>query len=137
MAQKRMDESHGEPTPSSILGPFWSPNAPVRPLGGSIIQDPHDGQVTRMHGKVNDLATGKGVPGATVDIWQAFSNGKYDIEDRENQTDNNMRGKFETDQDGRYNLYCLRPTSYSIPADGKFASHFPSKARQGIITVKA
>ena len=71
-----------------------------------------------MHGKVTDLLTGKGIPNAVVDIWQASSNGKYDFQDPENQTDNNLRGKFRTDEKGEYHFYCLKPTAYSLPTDG-------------------
>ncbi|KAK6603317.1 Catechol 1,2-dioxygenase 3 [Botrytis cinerea] len=109
-----------DPTSSSILGPFWSPNAPFRPLGGSIIQDPvpAGGQTTLMHGTVTDLVTKKPIPNAVVDIWQASANGKYDFQDPENQTDNNLRGKFRTDENGQYHFYCLHPTAYSLPTDG-------------------
>ena len=72
-----------------------------------------------MHGKVIDLETGKGIPDAIVDIWEASSNGKYDFQDPENQVPNNLRGKFRTDKDGSYHYYCLRPTAYSLPTDGK------------------
>jgi protocatechuate 3,4-dioxygenase beta subunit len=119
IAHKLMTETKGDPTSSTILGPFWSPNAPFRELGGSIIQDPHNGHVALMHGKVSDLITGKGIPGAVVDIWQASSNGKYDFQDPENQSDNNLRGKFRADDKGEYHFYCLRPTAYSLPTDGK------------------
>lgn len=115
-----MTESGETPTSSSILGPFWSPNAPFRPLGGSIIQDPvpAGGQTTLMHGTVTDLVTKKPIPNAVVDIWQASANGKYDFQDPENQTDNNLRGKFRTDENGQYHFYCLHPTAYSLPTDG-------------------
>lgn len=115
-----MTESGETPTSSSILGPFWSPNAPFRPLGGSIIQDPvpAGGQVTLMHGTVTDLVTKKPIPNVIVDIWQASANGKYDFQDPENQTDNNLRGKFRTDENGQYHFYCLHPTAYSLPTDG-------------------
>jgi catechol 1,2-dioxygenase len=119
IAHKLMTESGNDPTSSSILGPFWSPNAPFRELGGSIIQDPAPhGHPSLMHGKVTDLLTGKGIPGAVVDIWEASSNGKYDFQDPENQSDNNLRGKFKTDANGEYHFYCLKPTAYSLPTDG-------------------
>jgi len=114
-----MTEGDLSPTSSSILGPFWSANAPFRELGGSIIQDPAPlGQPALMHGKVTDLVTGKGIPNAVFDIWQASANGKYDFQDPDNQTDNNLRGKFRTDANGEYNFYCLKPTAYSLPTDG-------------------
>jgi protocatechuate 3,4-dioxygenase beta subunit len=71
-----------------------------------------------MHGKVVDLETKKGIPNAVVDIWQASSNGKYDFQDPDNQSPNNLRGKFRTDENGDYYFYCLRPTAYSLPTDG-------------------
>ena len=119
IANKLVTEDGIDPTSSSILGPFWSPNAPFRELGGSIIQDPNpSGQPALMHGKVVDIVTGKGIPNAIVDIWQASANGKYDFQDPENQSDNNLRGKFRTDANGDYHFYMYKPTAYSLPTDG-------------------
>ena len=113
-----VDNPEYTPTSAAILGPFWSPNAPWRDLGASIIQDSHEGSVAYMHGIIRDLATHKPIPDVTFDIWQASSNGKYDFQDPSNQSDNNLRGKFKTDKNGEYRLYCLRPTAYSLPQDG-------------------
>jgi len=118
IAHKVMSETGTDPTSSSILGPFWSPNAPFRENGDSVIMSPHQGEVALMHGQVTDLVTKKGIPNAIFDFWQASSNGKYDFQDPENQLDNNLRGKFRTDKDGKYFFYCLRPTAYSLPTDG-------------------
>jgi len=120
IAHKIISESDMDPTSSSILGPFWSPNAPFRPLGGSIFQDgvPAGGRVTKMHGVIRDILTGAPIPNAVFDIWQASSNGKYDFQDPDNQTPNNLRGKFRADADGKYWFYCLHPTAYSLPRDG-------------------
>ncbi|KAK0641258.1 Intradiol ring-cleavage dioxygenase [Cercophora newfieldiana] len=120
IAHKVISEGDIDPTSSSILGPFWSPNAPFRELGGTIIQDgvPPKGRVTKMHGVIRDMTTGKPIPGAVFDIWQASANGKYDFQDPENQTPNNLRGKFRADEEGRYWFYCLHPTAYSLPQDG-------------------
>ncbi|EPE02988.1 catechol dioxygenase [Ophiostoma piceae UAMH 11346] len=109
-----------DPTSSSILGPFWSPHAPFRENGGSIIQDgvPPKGRVAKMHGVIRDMVTGKPIPGAVFDIWQASANGKYDFQDPDNQSPNNLRGKFRADENGVYTLYCLHPTAYSLPTDG-------------------
>ncbi|KIM97585.1 hypothetical protein OIDMADRAFT_169479 [Oidiodendron maius Zn] len=118
IAHKLVTEG-ADPTSSSILGPFWSPNAPFRELGESIIQDPAPhGHPALMHGKVTDLVSGKGIPNAVFDIWEASSNGKYDFQDPDNQSDNNLRGKFRTDANGDYHFYCLKPTAYSLPTDG-------------------
>jgi len=79
--------------------------------------------VCLMHGKVFDMHTKKGVGNAIVDLWQASSNGKYDFQDPDNQSPNNLRGKFRTDAEGNYSFYCLKPTAYSLPRDGKFFAH--------------
>jgi hypothetical protein len=119
IVHKHESESGATPTSSSILGPFWSPNSPFRELGESIVLSPHKGEVTLMHGKVFDIETKAGIPNAIVDIWQASSNGKYDFQDPDNQVPTNLRGKFRTDKEGNYRFYCLKPTSYSLPQDGK------------------
>jgi catechol 1,2-dioxygenase len=119
IAHKLVTDGVADPTSSSILGPFWSPHAPFRELGGTIIQDPAPGgHPALMHGKVTDMVTGKGIPGAVFDIWQASANGKYDFQDPENQTPNNLRGKFRCDENGEYHFYALKPTAYSLPTDG-------------------
>ncbi|KAJ4306023.1 hypothetical protein N0V88_000818 [Collariella sp. IMI 366227] len=120
IAHKVISETGMDPTSSSILGPFWSPNAPFRPLGGAIFQDgvPPNGRVTKMHGVIRDIITGQPIPNAVFDIWQASANGKYDFQDPDNQTPNNLRGKFRADEQGRYWFYCLHPTAYSLPRDG-------------------
>jgi len=124
IAHKHINESGEEPTSSSILGPFWSPNAPFRENGGTIIQDPHKGQAALMHGVITDLDTKKPIPGAVIDIWQASSNGKYDFQDPEGQTPNNLRGKFRCNEKGEYWFYCLKPTAYSLPTDGAAGALF-------------
>lgn len=110
------------PTSSTILGPFWSPETPFRDLGATVIQDmPPRAQVTFFHGVVRDVDTGVGIPGAVFDMWQASTNGKYDVFDPENQTRHNLRGKFRTNEKGEYWFYCLKPTEYAIDTSGPSA----------------
>lgn len=71
-----------------------------------------------MHGTIRDMVTGKPIPGAVLDIWQASANGKYDFQDPDNQSPNNLRGKYRAGDDGVYKLLCLHPTAYSLPRDG-------------------
>lgn len=70
-----------------------------------------------MHGRVLDFATQKPLAGATVEVWQASTNGLYEQQDPD-QVEFNLRGKFRTDEEGRYYFYCLRPTPYPVPDDG-------------------
>ncbi|KAM0477787.1 hypothetical protein ACHAPX_005552 [Trichoderma viride] len=106
------------PTSSAILGPFWRADAPIRENGTTItFNTPKDAIVAYMHGQVTSAETGKPLANATVDVWQASSNGLYEQQD-DDQIDCNLRGKFVTDAEGRYSFYCLRPTPYPIPFDG-------------------
>jgi catechol 1,2-dioxygenase len=70
-----------------------------------------------MHGQVLDSVTGAPVAGATIDTWEASTNGLYEQQDP-NQGDCNLRGRFTTDANGEYAFYCLKPTPYPIPFDG-------------------
>jgi catechol 1,2-dioxygenase len=106
------------PTASAILGPFFRKDTPHRKNGDSLVTGVKDGDITYMHGRVVDYITKKPVPGAVVEVWQASTNGLYEQQDAD-QIEHNLRGKFTTDEDGRYYFYCLRPTPYPVPDDGK------------------
>lgn len=118
IANKIVTQEGITPTSNVILGPFWSPNAPFRALGDTTIQDPNpDGKVTFMHGVLKDMETGKPIEGAVLDLWQASANGQYDFQDP-NQSENNLRGKFVSNEKGEFWWYCYHPTPYSLPTDG-------------------
>jgi len=114
---KLATEANSAPTATAILGPFWRKDAPKLPMGETIVHGIDDGDTTIMHGTVTDYLTGKPIDGAELDVWHTAPNGLYEQQD-ENQVDFNLRGRFTTGKDGKYNFYCLRPTSYPIPYDG-------------------
>lgn len=110
-------------TPSSILGPFYRPQSPLLPLGSSIVCDSllasspaYSSSLTHMTGRV---LSSKGCPlsSSLLEIWHAGPNGTYEQQDPF-QPDMHLRGRFETDDHGRFALYCLRPPPYPIPDDG-------------------
>lgn len=102
------------------MGPFFRKDTPPSANDTSIVKTmPSDGEVTFMHGVVTDAATGKPIKGVTVDIWQCSTNGLYEQQDPD-QADFNLRGKFTTDENGYYGLYCLRPVPYPVPYDGEW-----------------
>lgn len=109
------------PTESAILGPFWRANAPILPMDSSIVRSLPDSCPEADHaylsGRVTSAVTGKPIEGAELDIWHTAPNGLYEQQDDE-QVDMNLRGRFVTSSDGKYGIYCLRPTSYPIPYDG-------------------
>ncbi|OTA80052.1 hypothetical protein M434DRAFT_86730 [Hypoxylon sp. CO27-5] len=112
-------------TPSAVLGPFYRANAPIQLNGGSIVYASPDSDwyksaeplLAYVYGQVLSATTGKPIPDAIVDVWEAGPNGLYEQQD-EAQPNMNLRGQFRTDSEGRYAMYCLRPTAYPIPFDG-------------------
>lgn len=114
IAQKVAQDNATAPT---ALGPFWRSNAPRREMGDSIVFGIESGDHTFMHGTITDAITGEPIVNAMLDVWETAPNGKYEQQDP-NQIDMNLRGRFKTGHDGKYSLYCLRPTTYAIPDDG-------------------
>lgn len=102
-------------TDSSLLGPFYREGAPEKPPGASISGDTR-GEPIVVHGIVTD-PRGLPIAGALVDVWQAAPSGMYDIQD-ESQPDMNLRGRFRTDAEGRYEFRSVKPKSYPVPDDG-------------------
>jgi catechol 1,2-dioxygenase len=103
-------------TAQSLLGPFWRLNSPRAENGASIVRSDTPGPALFVHGHVVD-PDGAPVAGADVDIWHASPVGLYENQDPE-QAEMNLRGKFTTDDDGRFWLRSVMMTGYPIPTDG-------------------
>lgn len=110
-------EAPDTPTATAILGPFFRPDTKWRKNGDNVVADVKGGEMVFMHGQVLDFVTKKPLVNATVEMWEASTNGLYEQQDPE-QEEHNLRGRFKTDEDGRYYWYCLRPTPYPVPDDG-------------------
>ena len=112
------EEAKDAPTATAILGPFFRADTPWRELGEDIVKTrPDDAELVFMHGQVLDFKTKQPLVGASVEVWQASTNGLYEQQDSE-QVEFNLRGKFKTNEEGKYWFYCLRPTPYPVPNDG-------------------
>lgn len=106
----------GEATESTILGPFYAPDSPLRDDGDTIAEADLGGEPLEVRGRVTG-AGGRPLAGAVVDVWQTAPNGLYAVQDPD-QPEHNLRGRFRTDDHGRYRLRTVRPVSYPIPDDG-------------------
>ncbi|KAI1369172.1 Intradiol ring-cleavage dioxygenase [Xylaria arbuscula] len=118
-------------TPSAVLGPFYRADAPILANGSSIISPlllargspwykTAQPLLAHISGRVLSASSSSRRPiaNAVVDVWMAGFNGLYEQQDRAHQPDMNLRGRFRTDAQGRYEMYALRPTAYPIPLDG-------------------
>lgn len=103
-------------TSQSLLGPFWRLNSPRVENGGTIIRSETPGTPLFVHAKVVDR-DGKPIAGAEVDVWHASPVGLYENQDPE-QAEMNLRGKFMTDEQGRFWFRTVKMVGYPIPVDG-------------------
>ncbi len=103
-------------TESTVLGPFHVSNAPRYPDGASICLD-GKGEPLFVSGSVRD-ARGNPIAGATLDVWQANADGFYDVQQKGVQPDNNLRGVFTSDAEGKFHFQSVYPRYYPIPDDG-------------------
>ncbi len=105
----------GNATASTIFGPFYREGAEELPMGATISKDGR-GEPVVVTGRV--LATdGAPIPHALLDIWETSEQGLYEQQDPD-QPDMNLRGKFRTDNEGRYCFVGIKPVAYAIPDDG-------------------
>lgn len=103
-------------TETTVLGPFHVADAPIRKMGDTVnLED--KGEPLLVSGTVVD-ENGKPIDGATLDVWQANSEGFYDVQQKDIQPDMNLRGRFVTGADGRYWFRSSKPLFYPIPSDG-------------------
>lgn len=104
----------GEATEATVFGPFFLEDAPEIPNGGDIAGGA-TGQPCWVEGTVVDT-TGRPIPGARVEVWEADEDGFYDVQ----YGDDRVAGRAHlfTDQDGGFRFWGLTPTPYPIPHDG-------------------
>lgn len=105
-----------EASNSALVGPYFRANAPFRKNGDAIMSDATEGEHLHIHIMVKAIDDSP-IAGATVEVWQAATNGLYECEDS-NQPDMNLRGRFSTDKKGEFSLIALMPTAYPVPSDG-------------------
>ncbi|MBL9026728.1 MAG: hypothetical protein JNL21_31300 [Myxococcales bacterium] len=89
-------------TEDNILGPYYKAGAPFDPN----LADDLEGELLLIEGTVYGCDCETPLAGAIVDVWQADSDGAYD------NTGFLLRGKVQTDADGRYSFLTIKPGWY-------------------------
>ncbi len=72
--------------------------------------------IVLANGTVRDTL-GHPLAGAEVDTWQADAAGMYPLQ-QPGQEPMDLRGRFTTDEGGRYYYTTVMPKSYTVPYDG-------------------
>lgn len=112
-------------TETTVLGPFYVPPLGVSPAGADIASGT-PGTRLYMTGRV--LTTdGAPIADAWVDVWQSDDDGYYDVQ--KPGQEENLRARFVTDADGRFNFWSIVPTSYPIPHDGPVGAMLETMGR--------
>lgn len=101
------------------LGPFYRCDAPIK-SGGDTLSIDNVGTELVFTARVVDLDA-QPVRDATVDVWQANSDGVYENQDPDSQPEFNLRGRFRTDPFGEVTFRTKRPAGYTLPDDGPVA----------------
>ena len=110
-------KGHDHATEPTILGPFHVQGSPLMKNGESIVRRVlAEGEPAVVTGRILDVDR-KPIVGAIIDVWQTDANGMYDVQDSSDLS-GNLRGKFTSDSEGRYEFRTIRPVPYPIPNDG-------------------
>jgi catechol 1,2-dioxygenase len=104
-------------TESNLEGPFYVPDAPLlQPPYVLPSRSDEPGDVLFFSGTVSGL-DGRPLGGAMLDMWQANGAGQYSHFSPD-VPEFNLRGRFTTDADGRFEVRTVLPAGYSIPSAG-------------------
>lgn len=110
----RQPDANARATEDNILGPYHRRNVPFR---AKITPPLEPGTVLVIKGRVWALDTRRVLANATLDIWQANAQGRYDNDDPNRQPANNLfihRARLVTDENGYYEYETIHPGAYQI-----------------------
>jgi len=108
-------EASATPTEATVQGPFYWEGSPLMPLGADIGEG-MPGDPAYYSGTVSDTH-GRPIANCCLDIWSGDGEGIYDMQ-MDGEVGMRLRGRFHTDDQGRYHFWSIKPTYYPIPMDG-------------------
>jgi hydroxyquinol 1,2-dioxygenase len=113
-------------TESTVLGPFYVPDSPLREYGANIAAE-RAGVPAWVHGRVLDT-DGRPIAGAELDVWQNGDDRLYAVQ-RPEAAEDHLRGRFLSRDDGSYAFLAVRPVPYPIPFDGPVGQMLEASGR--------
>jgi hydroxyquinol 1,2-dioxygenase len=102
-------------TEATVFGPFHVQGAPHYAHGADVANGAA-GEPCHVRGRVLSLG-GRPLAGATVEVWQADAEGKYDVQ-YEGLEQARARGVLASDGEGRFEFRTIVAEPYPIPTDG-------------------
>src|ERR1700676_3233919 len=103
-------------TQANMLGPFWRDDQPASANGDTLARSPTPGPGLVVHARIEDV-NGRPIAGAEIDVWHSSPEGLYENQDPK-QAEMNLRGRFISDEAGRFHFRSVKPAGYPIPVDG-------------------
>lgn len=98
-----------KPTASDSMGPYYKEGAPFR---GRLMPQDAPGTPMIIRGRVYGHDTRKTLEGATIDVWQADTNGSYHgMDEKENYL---YRARMRTSRRGLYRFETVHPGRYGF-----------------------
>ncbi len=117
----------GGATETTVLGPFYVQEPPVRELGADISPG-IDGKPLYVSGSVRST-DGAALAEAIVDVWHSDGDGYYDVQQLEETHGLTMRARFRTGRDGGFHFRTIMPAAYPIPDDGPVGQMLRAQGR--------
>ncbi len=108
------NEAYRNATEATVFGPFFVEGSPEIQLGSDIAAGA-PGEPCWVEGTVTD-ASGKPVPHALIEVWEADQDGLYDVQYSDGRVA--ARGHLYSDAEARYRFWAVTPTPYPIPHAG-------------------
>ncbi|KAJ3544543.1 hypothetical protein NM688_g5729 [Phlebia brevispora] len=102
-------------TESSVLGPFFTVDAPDVAMGDSIASE-GSGDYMYVEGKITST-DGTPVSDAIIETWETNGHGYYDTQLPVREKPD-CRGRLHSGPDGSYGYRAVVPVSYPVPGDG-------------------
>jgi catechol 1,2-dioxygenase len=104
-------------SPTAIEGPFYIEGAPILETPYELPhRDEEPGDVMFFCGQVCDQE-GNPLKDVELDMWQCDANGLYS-NIFPSVPEFNLRGRFYTDEEGRFEVRTIVPVAYEIPKEG-------------------